>query len=422
MPAPDETPKVIQLPLEDSGKAAPENANRRHPLAWMRHLWRLPVLMVIVALSGTAALYFQPPTVRAIFAWTGLEIGGGTSNPIAVSPVLLEQLEQGAVAVAPNDVVALGRLLPEGDIITLAPPFGAGDARVASILIEEGQMVAAGDLVATLDNEDQLASALASAQAAVDVRQAALEQTQDSVEASRLEAQANRDRAQTALDLAQANLTRTQQLFDRDISSQAALDREQAALAEAQRELERMTATLSRFAIGQGNSGSGTAQADIRLAEQNLRAAEADLARAEGDLRQARIVAPTDGVILSINTRLGERPGDDGVATLADTSRMIVELEVYQADIQRVEVGQSVHLSAGALGQEPLSGEVSRIGLEVGRQTLIGDDPAANTDARVVMVTVLLDDASTARAAALTGLEVVARVAMDAAIDPDGGS
>lgn len=405
MSAPDETPKIVRLPLEDNGKAASESGEKRHPFAWLRHLWRVPVLLLIIAMSGTAALYFQPPTVRAIFAWTGLEIGGGTSNPIAVSPVLLERLEQGAVEVQPNDVVALGRLLPEGDIITLAPPFGAGDARVASIVIEEGQMVAAGDLVATLDNEDQLAAALTTAQAAVDVRQAALEQTQDSVEASRLEAQANRDRAQSTLNLAQANLTRTEQLFERDIASQAALDREQAAVADAQRDLERMTATLSRF-----ENGGGVAQADINLAEQNLRAAEADLARAQGDLRQARIVAPTDGVILAINTRLGERPGNDGVATLADTSHMVAELEVYQADIRRVELGQRVHLSTEALGTEPLTGEVARVGLEVGRQTLIADDPAANTDARVITVTVALDAPSTVRAAALNGLEVVARV------------
>lgn len=399
-----EAPKVVPLPLEESGKAEAV-PDRRHPFAWIRHLWRVPVLMLIIAASGTAALYFQPPTVRAIFAWTGLEIGGGTSDPIAVSPVLLERLEQGAVDVSPNDVVALGRLLPEGDIITLAPPFGAGDARVASILIEEGQMVSAGDLVATLDNEDQLRSALASARVAVDVRQAALAQTQDSVEASRLEALANRDRAQSALDLAEATLERTQQLFERGISSQAALDSEQASVATAERELERMAATLSRF-----ENGGGVAQADIRLAEQNLRAAEADLARAEGDLRQARIVAPTNGVILSINTRLGERPGDDGVATLADTAHMVAELEVYQADIGRVAPGQRVQLSTEALGSEPLTGDVTRIGLEVGRQTLVADDPAANTDARVITVTVTLDAPSTLRAATMSGLEVVARV------------
>jgi len=405
-----EAPKVVPLPLEESGKAeaAP---GRRHPFTWIRHLWRVPVLMLIIAASGTAALYFQPPTVRAIFAWTGLEIGGGTSDPIAVSPVLLERLEQGAVDVSPNDVVALGRLLPEGDIITLAPPFGAGDARVASILVEEGQMVSAGELVATLDNEDQLTSALASARVAVDVRQAALEQTQDSVEASRLEALANRDRAQSALNLAEATLERTLQLFERGISSQAALDSEQASVATAERELERMTATLSRF-----ENGGGVAQADIRLAEQNLRAAETDLARAEGDLRQARIVAPTNGVILSINTRLGERPGDEGVATLADTAHMVAELEVYQADIGRVAPGQRVQLSTEALGNEPLTGDVTRIGLEVGRQTLVADDPAANTDARVITVTVTLDAPSTLRAATLSGLEVVARVETE-----DGG-
>lgn len=411
MTAQNDSSKIVQLPLEENGKATAPDQHNRSPFGFLRHLWRLPVLLLIVAMSGTAALYFQPPTIRAIFTLTGLEIGGGTSDPIAVSPVLLDQLEEGAVEVGPRDVVALGRLLPEGDIITLAPPFGAGDARVAAILVDEGQTVTAGDLVARLDNEDQLTAALNTAQANVGVRRAALEQTQDSVEASRLEAQANRDRALTTLELSQGTLQRTQQLFERGISSQAALDNDLAAVAEAGRELERMNATLSRF----GN-GDGVAQADVRLAEQNLLAAEADLERARGDLRQARIVAPTSGVILSINTRLGERPGNDGIATLADTSRMIAELEVYQADIQRVALGQSVHISAPPLGRDPLSGEVMRIGLEVGRQTLLADEPAANTDSRVITVTVMLDEASTRRAATLNSLEVVAR------IDAEGGS
>jgi HlyD family secretion protein len=89
---------------------------------------------------------------------------------------------------------------------------------------------------------------------------------------------------------------------------------------------------------------------------------------------------------------------------------MTVELEVYQTDIRRVALGQPVSITTRALGPEPLAGRVTEIGLEVKRQSLIADDPAANTDARVILVTVTLDAASSARAAALTGLEVVGRV------------
>ena len=40
-------------------------------------------------------------------------------------------------------------------------------------------------------------------------------------------------------------------------------------------------------------------------------------------------------------------------------------------------------------------------------------DPAANTDARIIRVTVQLDQPSSARAAAFTGLEVTGRIATD---------
>ena len=88
---------------------------------------------------------------------------------------------------------------------------------------------------------------------------------------------------------------------------------------------------------------------------------------------------------------------------------MEAELEVYQADIARVAPGQPVTLSSPALA-DPLTGTVSHVGLEVERQSVITADPAANTDARIVRVTVQLDPVSSARASTLTGLEVTGRI------------
>lgn len=57
----------------------------------------------------------------------------------------------------------------------------------------------------------------------------------------------------------------------------------------------------------------------------------------------------------------------------------------------------------------------------MGRQTLVGADPAANTDARVVEVTVALDEASTALARRFTNLQVLSRIEVqDDAPDPAG--
>jgi HlyD family secretion protein len=119
--------------------------------------------------------------------------------------------------------------------------------------------------------------------------------------------------------------------------------------------------------------------------------------------------APSNGTVLDINARAGERPGAGGIIDLGDTSQMTVEAEVYQTLIGRVAIGDPVIVSAEALAQD-LTGVVSAIGLEIGRQSITSDDPAANTDARVVDVIITLDEASSQRARAFTNLEAIVRI------------
>jgi HlyD family secretion protein len=61
-----------------------------------------------------------------------------------------------------------------------------------------------------------------------------------------------------------------------------------------------------------------------------------------------------------------------------------------------------------------LQGTVTRVGLEVGRQTLTDANPAANTDARVVKVYVRLDPDSSEVAARYTNLQVMGRISVGA--------
>ena len=133
--------------------------------------------------------------------------------------------------------------------------------------------------------------------------------------------------------------------------------------------------------------------------------------RARQDLARGTVIAPVSGTVLDIHVRPGEKPGNSGIVDIGNTDRMTAEIEVYQSEIARVEVGQSVELTSDAL-RSPLTGLVSSIGYSVGRQTQLSSDPAANTDARVIKVIVQLDNASSAKAARLTFLEVIARIAV----------
>lgn len=111
----------------------------------------------------------------------GLEPGAGSSAPIAV-PV------PAPVAAEPATVAGLGWLVPAGDVTVVALPFGAADARVASIGVAEGDEVEAGAVLARLDNGASLAVAVASARAALAVQEAVLAQTRSAVVASAGEA------------------------------------------------------------------------------------------------------------------------------------------------------------------------------------------------------------------------------------------
>lgn len=261
-----------------------------------------------------------------------------------------------------------------------------------------------GSVVARLDNEGQLQSALLLAEANVAVRQAALMQTQATVQNSQDEAKAGLEQAQSAAAEATAEHARAQELFQRGVTTKAALDAFAAADRQAAFAVEKAQATLSRFTAKQVDI-----QPDVIVAARNLDAAEADLARARHDLSRAAVLAPITGVVLDVNARAGERPPTDGIMQMGDTNQMMAEVEIYQDHIVSVAEGQPVELVTAAIGQT-LQGKVQSIGLMVGRQGLLSDDTAANTDARVITVMVGLDARSSSVAARFTNLEVIARI------------
>ncbi len=368
----------------------------------LRALRLVPLVWLIFATGAFVGLYVQPPGLRVAMGVLGLQPGGGTRHPVAV-PV---ERPPSAAPAAPV-VVALGRLIPDNDVITVAQPFGGGDARIAALMVGEGDRVERGAVLAVLDNEASLRAALDAARAAVGVREAALAQTRAAVAASREEARASLARAQSAAESAEREFDRADELRRRSVVTEATLDQRRAVRDQARREVEAASATLSRY------EGDVALQPDVLLAARNLDAARADLARAEGDLDRAMIRAPGAGTVLTIHVRPGEKPGAKGVMNLGDLTRMTAELEVYQTQVGRVDVGDAVTVTADALPR-PLTGVVTRIGLEVGRQTLTDASPAANTDARVVKVYVRLDPDSSRAARRFTNLQVRGRIAVEA--------
>ncbi len=396
-------PPEADLPLnivrhETAGEPAP-----RRRLRFRKRYLLVLLIPVFMFSGGVIGMYYQPTALQKFYALTGLQPGGGSATPIALPPNM-EMPKEMAATMQVTDVVGLARLMPRGDVSIVAPPYGAGDARIAEVLVDIGDRVEKGAVVARLDNQGQLESAVLLARANVAVREAALVQTKTSVQNSRDEARAALEQARSSRAEAAAERERGKALFERGVITQASLDSLAAAERQADLAVEKAEATLSRFA-GQDTD----MQPDVIVAARNLDAARADLARAEQDLIRSAVLAPISGVVLDSMASAGERPPNDGIMQIGDIDHMMAEVEVYQDRIANVAVGQPVELAAVAIGQT-LQGRVKSVGLTVGRQGLLSDDTAANTDARVIKVMVELDEASSKVAARYTNLEVIARI------------
>lgn len=387
-------PLVVDAPSGDA-PARGRRFGKRYLLVLL-----VPVLLFTGAVIG---LYFQPPALRGFYALTGLQPGGGSATPIALPPDMV--LPQDMVAtMLPTDVLGLARVMPRGDVAFVAAPYGASDARIAEILVAEGDQVARGAALAYLDNRAALDSAVLLAQANLAVRQATLLQTRSAVQASRDEAQATLDQARGTYREAQATFDRSEELVARGVATSVTRDAARTAAQEAALAITRAEATLARFSAAETDD-----QPDVVVAARNVEAAAAESARVALDLARGVVVAPIAGTILNIHATPGQRPPAEGVMEMGDISQMTAEVEVYQDRIALVQPGQPVELVANAIGQT-LHGSVESIGLTVGRQGLLSDDVAANTDARVIKVLVALDATSSQIAARFTNLEVIARI------------
>lgn len=190
-------------------------------------------------------------------------------------------------------------------------------------------------------------------------------------------------------------------------------------IANLQRRLSLQIRDLARYR--QLASAGAFSASELDLREQRtlelygqLQEARAQLQRVRTDLVNTELRAPIDGTVLRIHARSGERPGDDGILELGDSARMEALVEVYESDIGRVRLDQSVRLTSENGGFDgTLRGRVIRISPQVRQRDVVATDPAdpiADADSRIIEVRVSLDSADARRVQDLTGLKVIARL------------
>ncbi len=336
-------------------------------------------------------------------------------------------------------VTALGRLEPKGEIITVSVSSAAEGNQLEALLVEEGDKVERGLIIAVLDSRDRLQAALEQAQEQVRVAQANLALVKAGAKTGEIQAQeaaiarieaersnnmmaqsATVSRIQAEVNNAQVEYQRYQQLYQDGAISASERDSKYLALATAKEQLTEAQANLSRIESAQEkqiaeakatlNQIAEVRPVDVSVAEAEVRQAQAAVKVAQAELDRSSIKSPQGGTVIKILARPGEIvSSEEGIARIGKIEEMNVVAQVYESDVRRVEIGQPVTITSSAI-DEKLTGTVEKIGLEIERQDVVNTDPTSNIDARVVEVEIGLDEESSKQVAGLTNLQVNARI------------
>jgi RND family efflux transporter MFP subunit len=261
-----------------------------------------------VALAGATALQARGTSSTA--AGSRATIGAGEVTP-AASGVAAE----GRVVAYPGAEVKVGAERP---------------GRLVRVLVEEGQVVRRGDLLAEIDS--------------------------DELRAARAEARARLLEAEAEARLAEANLARRQRLHEERIVAASDLDQ---------------------------------ATRDLDTARARVETARATLARCEAQLAKSHIAAPISGTVTARKVDAGQmvETGDQAF-TIADLSRLRIEGEAHEADAGAVALGADVTITADGFPGHAWRGRVEEIPDSVTLRRLKPQDPSRPTDVRVLAVKV----------------------------------
>lgn len=340
----------------------------------------LLLLAVALAACGSPAPTTIPPTAAA------------ATNP--------------APTVQPASV-AEGRLLPL-QVTTLS--FGTGGP-VVEVLVNEGDVVQAGDVIARLKS-DALRAALAEAEAALTVVQAgqanyraslavqiaAAEAELAAAQAQAASSAAGRNHSASIVEL-QARLAQAryqQQQLQTALDQLGLYDRDQGTAARnVRQQLDSTLKTIAALnqqiaALQTGSAADAAAVAQIEAAAASESAARTRLTQLQNELagkavdpfaaqiQQAQaavqaaqlalagteLIAPFGGTVAQLNLKAGEQIAAGAPAVvLADLSGWIIETnDLTEIKVPEIEVGQPVNIKLDALPELSLTGTVESIG------------------------------------------------------------
>jgi len=160
---------------------------------------------------------------------------------------------------------------------------------------------------------------------------------------------AERDLANAQQDLINADADALRSIEN----SEATIKSRELNLEQAKRDYDNLLAPLT--------------EAEKTAARSKLTSASVNLEKAQNELKNATILSPIDGEVARLNYKTGDIIVDSGnvepVAVIINNDTLFIEVDIEEADINKIKIGQTVYASFDALDGLTLNGEVSFISL-----------------------------------------------------------
>ncbi len=225
-------------------------------------------------------------------------------------------------------------------------------ARIARILVQEGQQIQPGELLIEMDSPEVRAK-MAQAEAARDAAQAVADKAARGARPEEVQmARQSWQRAQAAAELAQTSWQRVQSLYDQGLVSAQKRDEAQtnarAAAAQAQ-------AARAQYELAL----RGAREEDRAAAEAQARRAAGAIAEVEAAAAETQLRSPVGGEVAKVLVRVGElSPQGVAVVTVVDLADQWVVLNVREDQLQRFAKGSRFTGRLPALGDRTAEFEV----------------------------------------------------------------
>lgn len=285
-------------------------------------------------------------------------------------------------------VAAPGRVEPVTEDIRLGSEL---NSKLKEVLVEEGDHVRKGQLLAVLVNNDYRADT-ESSEAQVASKEADLRKTVNGARREeRREAEASVKQAEAVLENARADMNRHQKLYQGGVTAREDADHYEREFKVAKAQYD---AAAQHFKF----VDEETREEDVSRATADLELARAQLDGARARYEKTFLRSPIDGTVLRRYHRAGESVTNsanapDPVFSLGNRQTLRVRVDVDETDVAKVRVGDRAYVTAHAFGPKKFWGHVVRIGGELGRKNVRTDEPTERVDTKILETLVEMDDA-----------------------------